>query len=65
MKGRFDGKRPVWGFSEEGLERFRSLPLSQRIGFVEEIILLKHELGILERERENKSRWWMRNRSGD
>jgi len=60
MKGSYNGLR--WGFSREGLRRFRMLTLVERIRFVEEIILLKYELGLLERERNGKrngkSRIW-------
>jgi len=55
MKESYKGNGLKWGFSEEGLERFRRLSLRERIRFVEEIILLKHDLGLLERER-NKRR---------
>ncbi len=54
MKGTFEKGRMGWGFSKEGLERFRRLSLRERIRFVEEIILLKHRLGLLEKERNRK-----------
>ncbi len=63
MRGNFKESRIVWGFSEGGFERFRKLSLKERIRFVEEIILLKHELGLLEKERsqKHKSWFWRRN----
>ena len=54
MKGTFEESRMGWGFSKEGLEKFRRLSLRERIRFVEEIILLKHRLGLLEKERNRK-----------
>ena len=53
MKGTFEESRMGWGFSKEGLEKFRRLSLRERIRFVEEI-LLKHRLGLLEKERNRK-----------
>ncbi len=59
MRGNSKEFRMGWGFSGEGLEKFRRLSLRERIRFVEEIILLKHELGLLEKERSQKHKSWL------